>query len=181
MTSLFSNLCTHCRDDAQRHTAASMGGVHVESKPGTAIHRPEENERLPPGTEPDQGRLLLRQKNMSDWLVPEKSVPQPIHGSHVVFCGVAFSKFVDQRGHCGNVTSSGAAHNNIVHSVHAIAESRKLIHDLCALAAVTFPKTRQKFPPPILVTSSGLNPAFSISAATAGKNPRVSPFQIALV
>src|SRR5947209_7366150 len=36
--------------------------------------------------------------------------------------------------------------------------------------SVTFPNTRQKFPPPILPVSSAVKPAFSISPATAGKN-----------
>jgi hypothetical protein len=121
---LFPNLCTHRCHDAQRHTTVAMGGVDVESKPVTAIHRPEQIERPPPGTEPDHCRVFLRQQDMSDRLVAEKSVSQSNYGSHMVFCGVASRRFVDQRRQYGNVISCGAAHNEVVHCVHAIVESR---------------------------------------------------------
>jgi hypothetical protein len=65
---------------------------------------------------------------MSHWLIAEKSLPQPIYGSHMIFCGVSSRKFVDQRPQYGNVISCGAAQNEIVHCLHAIAESRGRIH-----------------------------------------------------
>ncbi len=70
---MLANISADGRDDTQSDAEASLGGNYVQSKTLATVHRPEQVIRLPPSAESNDGRVLLRQKRVSDWLGAEKS------------------------------------------------------------------------------------------------------------